>query len=473
MKSISIKKAVMINFISKYSNIITQMLISVILARLLTPNDYGIVAVISVFTTLFGLIANMGIGPAIIQNKELKKEEIEDIFSFTIYVSLFVAISFGIFSIPISIIYKNNIYLPIGSLLSLSIFFNALNMVPNALVSKEKKFKELGLRTIISTLGGGIIAIISAVNGFKYYSIIFSSIFSSVIIFIINFRDCKIKIKFNYDKRSINKIKKYSQFQFGFNIINYFARNLDNLLIGKFLGNIELAYYNKAYTLMLYPVQNLTHVITPVLHPILSEFQNKKILIYEKYIEIVKLLSLIGIFITIFCFFSAEEIILILFGNQWKESIVCFKILSLSIWAQMISSSSGVIFQSIGSTNLMFISGIITSIINVIGIILGIVSKSIVEISYIIMICYNLSFIITFFILIKHGFEIKLYKFFKIFLSDIIIFIIQFESMVAFNFESKSIMLSLILKLIVSIVSYFVGIIITGQLSIFKKVLSK
>ena len=142
MKSISIKKAVMINFISKYSNIITQMLISVILARLLTPNDYGIVAVISVFTTLFGLIANMGIGPAIIQNKELKKEEIEDIFSFTIYVSLFVAISFGIFSIPISIIYKNNIYLPIGSLLSLSIFFNALNMVPNALVSKEKNLKN-------------------------------------------------------------------------------------------------------------------------------------------------------------------------------------------------------------------------------------------------------------------------------------------------------------------------------------------
>ena len=121
------------------------------------------------------------------------------------------------------------------------------------------------------------------------------------------------------------------------------------------MGDEKLAYYSKGYTLMLYPIQNLTFVISPVLHPILSDHQNDKNYIYNKYIKVTKLLSLLGVFISAFCFSASREIVLIMYGNQWENAVLCFKILSLSVFSQIVSSTAGSIFQSLGKTKLMFI----------------------------------------------------------------------------------------------------------------------
>ena len=93
MSNITIKKAVFINFISKYSTVFITLIINSILARLLTPTDYGVVSIITVFTGFFVMIANIGIGPAIIQNKELSKDDISNIFIFTIFIGIVISLS--------------------------------------------------------------------------------------------------------------------------------------------------------------------------------------------------------------------------------------------------------------------------------------------------------------------------------------------------------------------------------------------
>ncbi|ETI90276.1 MAG: Polysaccharide biosynthesis protein [Clostridium butyricum DORA_1] len=129
MANISIKKAALINFIAKYSNILIQLLVNCILARILTPDDYGIVAVITVFISFFTMIADMGIGPAIIQNKELSNRDVSEIFTFTILTGVIISIIFALFSYPLSKIYDNNVYIYLGMILSISILFNILNLV--------------------------------------------------------------------------------------------------------------------------------------------------------------------------------------------------------------------------------------------------------------------------------------------------------------------------------------------------------
>lgn len=111
MEEINIKKATIINFFSKYSNIFIQLLLNSILARLLTPDDYGIVAIITVFISFFTVIADMGIGPAIIQHKDLSKKQISDIFIFTVFVGLLVSIGFILFSYPLAMFYDNRVYI--------------------------------------------------------------------------------------------------------------------------------------------------------------------------------------------------------------------------------------------------------------------------------------------------------------------------------------------------------------------------
>ncbi|CDB16983.1 polysaccharide biosynthesis protein [Clostridium sp. CAG:221] len=252
----------------------------------------------------------MGIGPAIIQHKDLSKKQISDIFIFTVFVGLLVSIGFILFSYPLAMFYDNRVYISLGIILSIGIFFNVVNMVPNALLLKDKQFKALGIRTVVITIIGGIITIILAIKGAKYYALVINSVFVGFLTFVFNYWYSKINIYWGFSLESIKKIKEFSSYQFGFNFINYFSRNSDNLLIGKFMGEVALGYYDKAYRLMLYPVQNLTHVITPVLHPILSDYQDDYDKIYSQYVKVVKILSLLGVFILVFCFFSAKEIIL-------------------------------------------------------------------------------------------------------------------------------------------------------------------
>ena len=114
-----------------------QLGFSAVLARILLPEDYGVIGVMTVFTTFFSVLANMGIGTAVIQNKELSDYDVSNIFTFNLYVAVGLSIIFAIFSVPLSKFYGNSVYIPIGCLLSVSLFFSTMNMLPNALLMKE------------------------------------------------------------------------------------------------------------------------------------------------------------------------------------------------------------------------------------------------------------------------------------------------------------------------------------------------
>lgn len=424
----SIKKAALISAVSKYSTILLNLVFSAILARLLSPEDYGIVAVTVVFTTFFALFSDMGIGSGIIQNKDLSQKDIDSIFTFSIILALVLCVAFILFSFPMSRFYKDEVYIPVGILLSISLLFSTLNMVPNAILLKQKKFVSVGLRTVIICIVSGIVGIVFACLGLKFYALVFQNIINSVCVFLWNYLSTKPKVVKKINWNSISKIKNFSLYLFAFNIINYFSRNTDNLLISKFMGTSALGYYDKAYKLMCYPTQNLTHVITPVLHPILSEHQNDKMYIYEKYLEIVKLLSLCGIFIMPFCFFASDEIILLLFGEKWIFAVPSFKFLSISIWAQLITSSSGSIFQSLGDSKKMFTCGWVNALITVAAIILGILEGDIVSVARNVGVVFNVHFITTYIILISGGFKMSYIKFIKFLFPDFFLIILMFFS---------------------------------------------
>lgn len=192
---------------------------------------------------------------------------------------------------------------------------------------------------------------------------------------------------------SLRKIFNYSSYQFLFNVVNYFSRNLDKILIGKYLGMQLLGYYEKSYRLMMLPLQNITHIITPVLHPVLSDYQNDNSYLASSYEKIVRLLAFIGFPLSVFLFFTAKELILLIFGGQWLPSVPVFQILAFSVGIQIILSSSGSIFQAADDTKSLFICGVFSSILTVCGICIGIFYfKSLQAVA----ICISITFAINF-----------------------------------------------------------------------------
>jgi PST family polysaccharide transporter len=325
----------------------------------------------------------------------------------------------------------------------------------------------IGIRLIVVTIGTYGITIVLALLGYRYYALVIQSVLSALLVFLWNLKNVKLRFMRKTDFSAIKKIWGYSGYQFGFSFVNYFARNFDNLIIGKVWGNVALAQYDKAYRFMLFPVSNLTYVISSVLHPILSKHQNNLDYIYLKYLQIIKGLSLLGVFISAFCFWSSQEIIILVFGNQWHEAVACFKWLSLSIWAQMVASSAGAIYQSIGNTKLMFTSSLVHVSISLIAIIAGILLGNLTAFA----VCVSIGFIVKFFVeylfLIQKGFDKKIGSFLYNFLPDLIVFVLLFAGLFFFfYFMSRtgfSLLPSFICKFIFAVILYFICLLFTRQ----------
>jgi PST family polysaccharide transporter len=227
---------------------------------------------------------------------------------------------------------------------------------------------------------------------------------------------------------------------------------------------------------MLFPVQNLTHVIGGALHPILSEHQDNKEFIYQKYQQIIKLLSLLGVFVTVVCFWCSEEIIILVFGSQWYAAVGCFKWLSLSVWAQMVASSAGAIYQSIGNTRLMFISGLVHVGISVFCIFIGIQSGNLEHFSMIIAGGFIVKFFVEYFFLVRKGFSKSIIVFLSMFIPDVIMGVVLFLGLFFFSMlllpSTLPLILALIYKLLFSVAIYLFCLMAAGKRKEIKKWLS-
>ena len=358
--------------LAKYSGIIISLVVAGVLARLLSPDDFGIVAIATVIIAFFNLFTDMGISSAIVQHKTLTGEELSGIFSFTVWMGIGISILFFGASWLIADYYDSPILRTICQLLSVNLFFASANLVPGAMFYRNKEFKFIALRSFAVQVAGGVGAVVAAYCGAGLYALIIAPILSSVVIFGISYQRYPQRLRFTLGLDAIRKIFSYSAYQFLFNTINYFSRNLDKLLIGKYMGMSPLGYYEKSYRLMMLPLQNITAVITPVMHPIFSDFQNDKERLATSYERIVRFLAFIGLPLSVGLFFTAQEVTLIIFGDQWMPSVPVFRILTLSVGVQIILSSSGSIFQAAGDTRSLFFCGLFSSALNVAGMLLGV-----------------------------------------------------------------------------------------------------
>jgi len=459
----SIGSGILYTALSKYSNVLISILITAILARLLTPMEFGVIAIVMVFISFFQLLSDFGIGPAIIQNKGLTQNDIQSIFTFSIFFGIILTILFYLAAPFISHFYNEPALESIAKLLSLAILFFSCNVVPQSLNYKKLWFKQVGIISVVVQMITGPIAIFFAFKGFSYYALVIKSICDGLFIFIGNYMLSPVALNWKIKISSIAKISRFASYQFLFNFINYFSRNADNLLIGKYFNTTALGYYDKAYKLMMMPVQNLTHVISPVLQPVLSEFQDDKQRIYKAYLRVVKLLAIIGFPFSVFLYFAAPEIICILYGPQWVVSIPIFKILAFTVGIQIVLSSSGSIFQAANRADLLFVSGFLGAITMVGGITYGVfIGKSLEDVGYGLITAFIVTFFQCYYILIKLTLKHSLIKFLMSFVYPLIIASCLFVLMkLTSGFSNTNLYISLLLKTIQFITILFIMAFVT------------
>jgi PST family polysaccharide transporter len=358
--------------LSKYSGIAISLVVVAVLSRLLSPDDFGVVAIATVFIAFFSMVSGMGLSAAIVQHKELTKEQLSDIFSFTVWVGIAVGALFFAAAPFIGAYYENDTLCTLCRLLSVNLFFSAITLVPESLFYRHKQFRAVSIRNFIAQLIGGAAAIAAVLHGAGIYALVVNPLLSSALLFAISYARYPQRLRLTSGWAALRGIFSYSVYQLLFNVINYFSRNLDKLLIGKYMGTWSLGYYEKSYRLMMLPLQNVTQVLTPVLHPVLSDLQQRKGQLATSHERVARLLAFVGFPLSVWLFFSAQELTLLIFGQQWMPSVPVFRILALSVGLQMVLSSSGSIFQAAGDTRTLFVSGLCSTLLTVAAILLGI-----------------------------------------------------------------------------------------------------
>lgn len=357
--------------ISKYTGILIGLLISAILARLLTPDDYGVIAIAAVFILFFTIFSDMGVGRAVIQFRDLTCNDLADIFGFTFWLSLLLGICFFVASYPIAAFYENELLVSVCQLLALQVVFVTLNVVPSALLYKEKLFKTIAIRDFVIQIACGLISIVIAFKGGGVYSLLISPILGTLASFLVNIYQMPIPIHFIISLKPLKTIFSFSSFQFLSSVIGYIGNSLDRILIGKLISLSDLGYYEKAFRVIQLPVQSINGVINPVLYPYLADSQGDLDRMYTIFNRINRLMVTLAFPLAAILCICSREIIFILYGPQWERAITCFAILTINLGMVMSSVSISPVVTACGHTKLLFNIGWINTIVALTCLIVG------------------------------------------------------------------------------------------------------
>jgi len=383
--------------VGRYAVYAANLISMMILARLFTPEQFGVVAAIQVFFLFFQVMAEAGLGPAIINVTKLEVNDRNGLFGLTVFVGCLLSIGFY-FSAPLfSAFYGIARIDEIVPYATWSLFFFAASIVPNALLQREQAFFRIANAGLVAELLSTLLTVILIKWFDPLYvlagKISFSALSSFVLLYYFSanteFGRPKLGIKFS----AIMPLLSFSLYQFGFNVVNYFSRNLDNVLIGKYLGAASLGVYDKAYQLMKYPLMLLTFAMTPAIQPVIRKYAND----IDKIERIHRLftfkLSLLGASAGLSIFLLADWIVLFVLGQQWVQVIPIIEVLSISVPVQIVLSTSGSFFQALNRANLLFYSGVFSAVIMVLAILFGIYKRDMVVLSWALVGAFHINFI--------------------------------------------------------------------------------
>ena len=357
-----LRGAVVIQFGSKYINVALTLVVTMVLARLLTPEEYGVMAVVSVFLGLFSVISNVGIGAAVVQYRDLTDEDCGALLTFTAIFGVVLALVFCGLSLPVAALYGSDEYVPLMCLASLSVVFGAANMVPNGILLRDRMFLVSGVRLIVTSLASSLIAIALAFMGWGSYALVLNTVFQSLFVLVWNLVAADLPLGKIGMRGPLRKIMRFSSFQFLSQVLQYFIRNLDNMLIGAVLGSTALGFYDKAYKLAKYPIEIVPGTVGPVLKSFFSVADGDTERIYDLFIKVQKVMSVVGVLASVMFSLCAPELIWLFFGDQWSESVVPFAILSVSIVFQMMNYTVFSVLEGLKRTDYLFRHTLITSI---------------------------------------------------------------------------------------------------------------
>ena len=344
--------------VQQWTFFIVNALTMVILANLLLPKDFGIFIEANIIISFIIVFQELGINSVIIRRENLEKHVINSFFS--ILIGLTILLSIIIYLIApayVSFFHTGTgssvekIYIVRG--LILVILLSNIFAIPRTLMQRELQFKELSKNMIIGLIVGSVLSILAALK-IGVWALVIKQITTTFITGLLNWRYISFNVNFSFDMKYIREEWGYIKGIFGSQLLNYFTRNIDYLIIGKYLGENALGQYSVAYKLMVFPIKNFAGIMARILFPILKKLMPDYKLVTEQYFESIRLISFLTFPIMFFIAATSDSIVRLFFNEKiWDQLPTMIMLLAILGAFQSTTSSVGVLYKLQKNTSIL------------------------------------------------------------------------------------------------------------------------
>lgn len=361
---------------------------SAILARLLAPSDFGLVAMAATFTRFVELIRDLGTGPALVREDEPGESLLSSAFWLNLTFGATASALLATAAPVAGTLLREPRLAPVLQLLAVVPLCSSLSVVHTSVLTRALRFRRMAMLELSGVLAGGVVAIMLARQGYGAWSLAWQSITAAAMVTAGTWLATAWRPRLEFHWGAIRRILRFSLNLTGFNILDYLVHNADNLLIGRYLGARDLGFYDLAYRLMLGPLHYVSTAFSRPLLPLYSRMRSEPARFRAAFLRVTGAIALLAFPILFGLFGVAPWFIDAVLGPQWAQVAILLRV--FAPLGALLAITAGIphIYQVMGRTDLLLrwqaAAGAVTVVAFVIGLQWGVTG---VALSYAIVSC--------------------------------------------------------------------------------------
>lgn len=358
---------------SKYSNMIIGFISGIVLARLLTPHDYGCIGMLAIFMSLAETFIDGGFGSALIQKKNPTQVDYSTIFFWNVAVA---AVMYAIlfFSAPaISRFYDTPILCPVLRVQALILFIYAFNLIQKNQLRKKLNFKLLSVVNITTSVVSLAVTIYMAYNGFGVWTLVIQNLIAGIIPTAVFWFYVKWRPTWTFSWKSFKELFGFGFYMFLTHMLNTFSSKIQGLLIGKVYHSSTMGYYSKAMGTESMASHAISSIMNQVTYPLYSQVQDDKTAMINMIKRLTMTISYITLPLMFILILVAKPLFVLLYSDRWLPSVPYFQALCVAGFASCLISVNLQPIAAIGKSKVMFSWTVIKRGVGLLFVILGLV----------------------------------------------------------------------------------------------------
>lgn len=357
--------------LQRYSTMFIQFVSGIILARLLTPYDYGCIGMLMIFMLLAESFIDGGFGSALIQKKQPTQTDYSTIFFWNIGLSV---VLYGVLYLSAPAIARFYGIPQLCDILRVQasvLFVYALNVVQRNLLRKQMNFKVLSIVTVLTSLTALSVTIVMAYQGFGVWALVAQNLLTAAIPALVFWFYVHWRPRLVFSWQSFRELFSFGFYMFLTNLLNQFGHQIQGLLIGRFYDASTMGYYSKANSTERLASTSISNVMSQVTYPLYAEMQDNKALLGDMIKKITLTLSYVTFPLMFILLLCAKPLFILLYSERWADSVPYFQVLCVAGLAYSLQSVNYQSVAAIGKSRTMFVWTFVKRIMGIVFVVAG------------------------------------------------------------------------------------------------------